>query len=69
MKPKEEFHEFRVTALKMTSAKAYLFEIEGAKEAVWVPKSQCEYDADSEHVHISDWLVKQKPELKAILDA
>jgi hypothetical protein len=65
---KDEYHEFRVKAFKYRSPKAYLFEIAGADEPVWVPISQCDYDEDSGIVQISDWLVKQKPELAKALD-
>jgi hypothetical protein len=65
----EVFHEFRVVSLKYRTVKAYLFELEGIPEAVWVPLSQADYDPDSRCVHISDWLVRQKPELLSRLES
>jgi hypothetical protein len=63
------YHEFIVKNVKFESAKAYLFELEGATEAIWVPKSQCDYDADSGAVNISEWIIGQKPELSDLLKA
>lgn len=64
---KQEFHEFRVLGVRAKTAKAFCFDIEGLKAPVWVPFSQCEYDEDSETVHVSAWLVGQKEELSAYL--
>ena len=66
---KDEYHEFRVEDVRYTSGKAVLFKLECLEEPVWVPKSQMEFCEDSMCVHISDWLVKQKPELLQLLEA
>jgi hypothetical protein len=67
-KRKEEYHEFRVEEVRHTSAKAVLFKLDALEEPVWVPKSQMEFCKDSMCIHISDWLVKQKPELLQLLE-
>jgi len=61
------YQEFRVEQLRTETQKAYCFLLEGSAVPIWVPKSQCDYDADSETVHISAWLVGEKAELEAIL--
>ena len=40
--------------------KAWLFDHDGAEDAVWVPKSQCQWDSDTSTMTIPQWLAKEK---------
>jgi len=65
---KDKYHELSVVEMKHESAKAYCFLLQGVKETVWLPKSQCDYNKDSSVVHASEWIIRQKPELEHLID-
>lgn len=45
--------------VKHQTEKAYLFD-GGGDEAVWLPKSQCEWDEEEKTMTMPEWLAKDK---------
>lgn len=50
--------EFEDCRLEHETDNAWLVDIDG--DEVWVPKSQCEYDASSQVLEIPEWLAIEK---------
>lgn len=44
--------------IKRETEKAYLFY--DGKRDVWLPKSQCEWDADKKEMTMEEWLAREK---------
>lgn len=46
--------------VRAETAAAYFFHQEDDDKAVWIPKSQCEWDSDNNEMQMPEWLALDK---------